>query len=153
MIRSTRSTNATACDLAAGIKTLNREIRALQAEYAEAPNFSFSKRVKVTIAEEIVRLEGRKADYVRKLNTLNQNRRTPRPAYQRASQRAAHDSSPGVARRAKLQGTINALYKEIGSVGEKISQVGFTDERRALVAQHQGLIRTRRDLIRHINAL
>ena len=55
-------------ELMSSVKTLNREIRLLQAERKAAPTFSFRQRMKAEIAEEICRLEDRRAEYVRQLN-------------------------------------------------------------------------------------
>jgi hypothetical protein len=125
----------------------------LQAEYENAPNFSFSKRVKLQVAEDIVRLEGRRAEYVRKLNALNHGRRARPQVHRATSARVTHGPSPNASRKATLQSMINTLRNEIGSVGEEISRMGFTEERRELVHRHQDLIRTRRDLIRQVNEL
>jgi valyl-tRNA synthetase len=150
----TRSTKDIARETAASIKTLNREIRELQAEYATAPNFSFSKRVKVQIAEEIVRLEQRKADYVRKLNTLNVQQRqsqTPRPRPTPVRARNQHQGSTSGWDKVRMQARIDDLYRQIGALGERIGTMGYTPQRKSLVLQHKELIRQRRQLIWQVN--
>ena len=69
------------------VKTLNREIRLLQAERKAAPTFSFRQRMKAEIAEEICRLEDRRAEYVRQLNEAKRGQpkaSTPLPDIRRS---------------------------------------------------------------------
>lgn len=172
----TRSTKEIARETAASIKTLNREIRELQAEYATAPNFSFSKRVKVQIAEEIVRLEQRKADYVRKLNTLNlKQRQQQAPRSRPAPVGDGHGRTPSRLNRVghaagssgfgrvgspggrsgwdnvRTQAHIDELYRQIGALGDRIGSMGYTPERKRLIQKHKELIRQRRQLIWQVN--
>lgn len=140
--------------LAYSVQTLNREIRELQTEYNNAPTFSFTKRVKVQIAEEIVRLEARKSEYVRQLNTLNRELRT-NPTPKRSSSRQESPQQMPDSRgwdKVGMQHQIDQLYNEIGSVGEELSHLGYTPERKQLICKHKELIRKRRQLIWQINS-
>lgn len=144
------STKEIARETAASIKTLNRLIRELQAEYETAPNFSFSKRVKVQVAEEIVRLEQRKAQYVRKLNTLNgeqRQRRAPRPDPKPARERLSSGNKPSGWDKVRIQARIDDLHRQIGVLGDRIGTMGYTLQRKSLIQQHKELIRQRRQLI------
>lgn len=156
-------------ETAHSIKTLHRELRQLQAEYDQAPAFSFSKRMKAQIAEEIVRIERRKASYVKTFNEFNQQQRG---SQQRGSQQRMNSLPRGNARpvrqdtlpancgsqlglpgwkKAQLQQQINALYQEIGALGTRISAMNYTPERKQLIERHKDLIRQRRQLILQVN--
>lgn len=141
-------------ETAHSIKTLNRELRALQAEYDQAPTLSFSKRMKAQIAEEIVRLERRKAGYVKTLNELNQQQRVnARPALRPSTkplQRASGSVSSGW-HKVQQQQRIDTLYQQIGALGARISTMAYTPERKQLIEQHKALIRQRRQLIWEVN--
>jgi len=149
-----RGLKGVARETAASIKTLNREIRELQAEYAVAPNYSFTKRLKIQIAEEIVRLEQRKANYVRKLNALNvqqRQRQAPGPSPNPARQRFSRADSPSGWDKVRMQSRIDDLHRQIGVLGERIRTMNYTPERKRLIQQHKELIRQRRQLIWEIN--
>jgi hypothetical protein len=140
-------------ELASSVTTLNRVIRELQSEYRSAPTFSLTKRVKVQIAEEIVRHEARKADYVRQLNKLNSSR----PAKKKPSMPVPGQKEPQRStssrgwEKVRLQHQINEMYKEIGVMGKRIAEMGYTAERKELVLKHKELIRQRRQLIWQVN--
>ncbi|MEY6431234.1 hypothetical protein ABC977_02300 [Thioalkalicoccus limnaeus] len=142
-------------ELAISIKTLNHEIRLLQSEYAEAPSFSWSKRMKVGIAEEIVRLEARRADYVRQLARLKGDLRSIRqtgmhPPKQTRQKQPIQAS--GSMRKVDLQRRIDELYTEIEAIGKQIASMPYTEQRKQRIQEHQHLIRERRRLIWQISA-
>lgn len=150
----THSTKDIARETAASIKTLNRLIRELQTEYETAPNFSFSKRMKVQVAEEIVRLEQRKANYVRKLNTLNgeqRQRQATRPDPKPARERLSSGNNSSGWDKVRMQARIDDLYRQIGALGDRIGTMGYTPQRKSVIQQHKELIRQRRQLIWQVN--
>lgn len=138
---------------AQSITTLNRELRELQAEYDQAPTFSFSRRMKPQVAEEIVRVERRKAAYVKTLNELNMRLRSSQRAPRAAPRPADRPPPAGVRgwKQGQLQQQIDALYQEIGALGARIGAMDYTPERKQLIQRHKDLIRQRRALIDRVH--
>ena len=144
-------------ELISGVKTLNREIRLLQAERKSAPTFSFRHRTKIEIAEEICRLEDRRAEYVRRLNEAKRGQ-PESPTQVKSIGRNPVRPSPAPATlqakriaKARMQHEIDSLYREIGKLGARIAEMPRTPARRLLINQHQSMIQRRRQLISEIS--